>query len=344
MTEKNRNTLTIWLGPAVIAVVSLWLYFTGGSHVETDNAYVKANMVSISSEISAKVVKVFVSDNSAVEAGQLLFSVDDQPYQLSLIRAQANLVKVGGDLKSLKADYLNKLAELNRTKTEHTFYLGEYDRMNRLLDSNAVSGAQVAQAKYLYQNAYNEIQVTTQALQVVKARLINLDLPLLEHPDYLLAQAELDQAKLNLSHIDTVAPSAGIIANLSMQKGEYIIAGAPLFSLVEVSHVWIEANFKETDLTHMSSGQSATVNIDAYPDREWQGTVSSITPATGSEFSLLPPQNSTGNWVKVVQRVSVKISLDSPSINVLLRPVALTPGMSALVSVDTKNSRLPWIK
>ena len=341
MTEKSKNTLIIWLGPVVITIVSLSLYLNGGSHVETNNAYVKANMVSISSEISAKVVEVFVTDNSAVEAGQLLFRVDDQPYQLGLIRSQANLVKVGGDLESLKADYLNKLADLNKTKTEHTFYLGEYNRLNRLLDSNAVSDAQVAQAKYLYQNALNKIQVTTQALQVVEARLINLDLPLLEHPDYLLALAELDQAKLNLSHIDTVAPSAGIIANLKMQKGEYIIAGSPLFSLVDTSHVWIEANSKETDLTYMSTGQQTSISIDAYPNNEWQGAITSITPATGSEFSLLPPQNSTGNWVKVVQRVSVKIEIDQPA---KARPISLRPGMSAEVSVDTKHSRLSWIR
>jgi membrane fusion protein (multidrug efflux system) len=339
MSENNKNNLTIWLGPAVLVLIGLWIYMIGGRHVETDNAYLKANMVSISSEVSAKVVEVLVTDNSRVEAGDVLFRVDDQPYQIALIRAEANLVKVGGDLESLKADYFNKLADLNKAKTQQTFYLGEYNRLSKALENNAVSEVQVAHAKYDYQDALNEEQVTTQALLAVEARLISLDLPLQEHPNYLLALAELDQAKLNLSHIEIVAPSSGMIANLNMNRGEYIIAGAPLFSLVDSSNIWVEANFKETDLTHLRAGQAATISVDTYPDLEWQATVQSITPGTGSEFSLLPAQNSSGNWVKIVQRVGVKLSIEKN-----LAPILLTPGMSALVSVDTEHRRqLPWI-
>ena len=339
MSENNKHKVTIWLGPFVLVVIGLWIYMTGGRHVETDNAYLKANMVSISSEVSAKVVEVLITDNSPVEAGDVLFRVDDQPYQIALIRAQANLVKVGGDLESLKADYLNKLADLNKAKTQQTFYLGEYNRLNKVLVSNTVSEVQVAQARYDYQDALNEVQVTTQALLVVEARLISLDLPLQEHPNYLLALAELDQAKLNLSYIEITAPSSGVVANLNMQKGEYIIAGAPLFSLVDNGNIWVEANFKETDLTHLRAGQAATITVDSYPDLKWQAIVASITPGTGSEFSLLPAQNSSGNWVKVVQRVNVKLTIDQA-----IAPTALTPGMSALVSVDTEHRRqLPWV-
>ena len=339
MSENNKNKVTIWLGPVILVVIGLWIYMTGGRHVETDNAYLKANMVSISSEVSAKVVEVLITDNSPVEAGDVLFRVDDQPYQIALIRAQANLVKVGGDLESLKADYFNKLADLNKAKTQETFYLGEYNRLNKVLESNTVSEVQVAQARYDYQDALNEVQVTTQALLAVKARLISLDLPLQEHPNYLLALAELDQAKLNLSYIEIIAPSSGVIANLNMQKGEYIIAGAPLFSLVDNGNIWVEANFKETDLTHLRAGQAATITVDSYPDLKWQAIVASITPGTGSEFSLLPAQNSSGNWVKVVQRVNVKLTIDQA-----IAPTALTPGMSALVSVDTEHRRqLPWV-
>jgi membrane fusion protein (multidrug efflux system) len=339
VSENNKNKVTIWLGPVILVVIGLWIYMTGGRHVETDNAYLKANMVSISSEVSAKVVEVLITDNSPVEAGDVLFRVDDQPYQIALIRAQANLVKVGGDLESLKADYFNKLADLNKAKTQETFYLGEYNRLNKVLESNTVSEVQVAQARYDYQDALNEVQVTTQALLAVKARLISLDLPLQEHPNYLLALAELDQAKLNLSYIEIIAPSSGVIANLNMQKGEYIIAGAPLFSLVDNGNIWVEANFKETDLTHLRAGQAATITVDSYPDLKWQAIVASITPGTGSEFSLLPAQNSSGNWVKVVQRVNVKLTIDQS-----IAPTALTPGMSALVSVDTEHRRqLPWV-
>ena len=340
MSDKLKRTLTLFAGPLIIAAVAIYFYMIGGRYMETDNAYLKAGMMSIASEISGKVVEVSVTDNSRVEAGQLLFRVDDQPYQIALVRAEANLVKVGGDVESLKAEYLNKLADLDKSKTQRDFYLREFDRLNSLLARKTVSAAEVDQAEYLYRDAINEMQVTTQALQVVKARLIDIDLPLQQHPSYLLALAERDKARLDLSHVRTVAPSSGVVANFSIQKGEYIIAGAPLFSLVDDSYIWVEANFKETDLTNLQVGQSATINVDSYPDHQWLGRVASITPGTGSEFSLLPAQNSTGNWVKVVQRITVNLAID-PLISDA--PIGLTTGMSARVKVDTGHSRqLPW--
>jgi len=340
LSDKLKRTLTLFAGPLIIAAVAIYFYMIGGRYMETDNAYLKAGMMSIASEISGKVVEVSVTDNSRVEAGQLLFRVDDQPYQIALVRAEANLVKVGGDVESLKAEYLNKLADLDKSKTQRDFYLREFDRLNSLLARKTVSAAEVDQAEYLYRDAINEMQVTTQALQVVKARLIDIDLPLQQHPSYLLALAERDKARLDLSHVRTVAPSSGVVANFSIQKGEYIIAGAPLFSLVDDSYIWVEANFKETDLTNLQVGQSATINVDSYPDHQWLGRVASITPGTGSEFSLLPAQNSTGNWVKVVQRITVNLAID-PLISDA--PIGLTTGMSARVKVDTGHSRqLPW--
>jgi len=340
LSDKLKRTLTLFAGPLIIAAVAIYFYMIGGRYMETDNAYLKAGMMSIASEISGKVVEVSVTDNSRVEAGQLLFRVDDQPYQIALVRAEANLVKVGGDVESLKADYFNKLADLDQSKTQHDYYLREFNRLNSLLARKTVSAAEVDQAEYLYLDAINEMQVTTQALQVVKARLIDIDLPLEQHPSYLLALAERDRARLDLSHVHIVAPSSGVVANFSIQKGEYIIAGAPLFSLVDDSYIWVEANFKETDLTNLQVGQSATINVDSYPDHQWLGRVASITPGTGSEFSLLPAQNSTGNWVKVVQRITVNLAID-PLISDA--SIGLTTGMSARVKVDTGHSRqLPW--
>ena len=340
MSDKLKRTLTLFAGPLIIAAVAIYFYMIGGRYMETDNAYLKAGMMSIASEISGKVVEVSVTDNSRVEAGQLLFRVDDQPYQIALARAEANLVKVGGDVESLKADYFNKLADLDQSKTQHDYYLREFNRLNSLLARKTVSAAEVDQAEYLYLDAIKEMQVTTQALQVVKARLIDIDLPLEQHPSYLLALAERDRARLDLSHVHIVAPSSGVVANFSIQKGAYIIAGAPLFRLVDDSYIWVEANFKETDLTHLQVGQTATINVDSYPDHQWLGRVASITPGTGSEFSLLPAQNSTGNWVKVVQRITVNLAID-PLISDA--PIGLTTGMSARVKVDTGHSRqLPW--
>jgi len=340
LSDKLKRKATLFAGPLIITAIAFYFYMIGGRYMETDNAYLKAGMMSIASEISGKVVEVSIADNGRVEAGQLLFRVDDQPYQIALARAAANLVKVGGDVESLKADYLNKFADLDKSKTQRDFYLREFNRLNSLLARKTVSAAEVDQAEYLYLDAINEMQMTTQALQVVKARLIDIDLPLEQHPSYLLALAERDKARLDLSHVRTVAPSSGVVANFSIRKGEYIIAGAPLFSLVDDSYIWVEANFKETDLTHLQVGQSATIKVDSYPDQQWQGHVASITPGTGSEFSLLPAQNSTGNWVKVVQRITVNLAIDPLTSD---SPIGLTAGMSALVKVDTGHSRqMPW--
>ena len=213
MSDKLKRKVTLLAGPLVIAAIGAYFYMIGGRYMETDNAYLKAGMMSIASQISGKVVEVSVGDNGRVEAGQLLFRVDDQPYQIALARAEANLVKVGGDVESLKADYFNKLADLDQSKTQHDFYLREFNRLNSLLARKTVSAAEVDQAEYLYLDAINEMQVTTQALQVVKARLIDIDLPLQQHPSYLLALAERDKARLDLSHVRTVAPSAGVVAN-----------------------------------------------------------------------------------------------------------------------------------
>ena len=340
MSKKAKNNLLVWAGPLVIAVIGIWVYLQSGRFIETDNAYLKANKVSISSEISGKVVEVMVGDNGLVEAGQVMFRVDDQPYQIALARAQANLVKVGGDLESLKADYLNKLADISKTQNQQTYYRQEFKRLSSLLPSRAVSAAQVDQAEYQYQDAGKELEVTKQALQVVKARLIDMDLPLEQHPNYLLAMAELKKARLDLSHVQTLAPSTGIVANFNIQLGQYIIAGSPLYSLVDSSHIWVEANFKETDLTYLREGQSAEITVDSYPDLQWQGVISSIAPGTGSEFSLLPAQNSTGNWVKVVQRIMVKLDIDA---NTNTAPLAA--GMSAEVTVDiARRPNMPWSK
>ena len=340
MSKKAKNNLLVWAGPLVIAVIGIWVYLQSGRFIETDNAYLKANKVSISSEISGKVVEVMVGDNGLVEAGQVMFRVDDQPYQIALARAQANLVKVGGDLESLKADYLNKLADISKTQNQQTFYRQEFKRLSSLLPSRAVSAAQVDQAEYQYQDAGKELEVTKQALQVVKARLIDMDLPLEQHPNYLLAMAELKKARLDLSHVQTLAPSTGIVANFNIQLGQYIIAGSPLYSLVDSSHIWVEANFKETDLTYLREGQRAEITVDSYPDLQWQGVISSIAPGTGSEFSLLPAQNSTGNWVKVVQRIMVKLDIDA---NTNTAPLAA--GMSAEITVDIeRRPNMPWSK
>jgi membrane fusion protein (multidrug efflux system) len=328
----------LWLGPIVIAGAGLWFYSQGGDIISTDNAYLKSETVTIASELSGKVVAVGVQDNERVTAGQLLFRVDDENYRIALARAEANLAKVRTTIESLRADYVTKQRDIDKSRSDLEYFRKEAERLQKASDQNSVPAIQRDQAIHQATAAQKDLDSTRQALEVVKARLVDPALPIEEHPDYKLALIERDKASLDLSKIEVRAPIDGVLANFSVKVGEVINATVPLFSIVNDSKVWVEANLKETDLTWLRLGQPATIHVDAYPELEWHGKVIALTPGTGSEFSLLPAQNSSGNWVKVVQRLNVKLEMtpmaDSP---------VLATGMSALVEVDTGHKRkLPW--
>jgi membrane fusion protein (multidrug efflux system) len=336
--KRLIRILVLWTGPLVVGAGGFWLYMQGGRIASTDNAYLKAEMVSVSSELSGRVTGIMVEDNQRVEQGQLLFRLDDAAYHIALARTEANLLKVRSNIESLRADFMNKQADIRKAETDLGYFTREFERLARLAASESVSEIQVDQARHAAENAQRQLDITRQGLEVIRARLIDPDLPIEEHPDYLLALVEKEKAELDLRHTEVHAPAAGVIAHFEVKPGEVVAQGIPLFSIVNDDTIWVEANYKETDLTWMREGQSAMIEVDAYPGLQWQGKVLAITPGTGSEFSLLPAQNSSGNWVKVVQRVRVKISMepipDQPE---------LTPGMSSLVEVDTGHNReLPW--
>lgn len=338
-----RNLLLLILGPAVIAGVSLWIYMQGGRIVSTDNAYVKTEIVSVSSEISGRVVEVIPHDNDRISKGQILFRLDDQPYRIALAKAEANLANVRGTIESEKADYLSNKLAIDNANTDLAFRYKEMERIRRLVETRAVPAAQFDQAEYAWHSARNALESHRQSLQASRARLIDPDLPAEQHPRFLQALAELEKSKLDIEHLEIRAPADGIAVNVAVHEGEYVIAGSSLVSLVDDGKLWLEANFKETDLTWIRPGQKVQVSIDAFPGQTWQAHVSGIMPATGAEFALLPAQNSSGNWIKVVQRIRVNITFDTTLTN-NSHELPISAGMSAVVDIDTGRSRtLPWI-
>ncbi|MDT8429201.1 MAG: HlyD family secretion protein [Pseudomonadales bacterium] len=334
-----RNFLLLILGPAVIAGVSLWFYLQGGRFVSTDNAYLKSEIITVSSEIAGRVTEVIPRDNQRVSKGQLLFRLDDQPYRIALLKAEANLIGVRASIESEKADFHSDQLAIESAETDLEYRRKEMERIRHLVDTRSIPEAQFDQAEYAWHNARNALQSRKQELEVARALLMDPHLPTEKHPRYLQAQAELEKIKLDISHLEIIAPADGVTVDVAVHPGEYVLAGSTLVSLVDDSALWLEANFKETDLTWVRPGQHVTVTVDAYPGETWDALVEGITPATGSEFSLLPAQNSSGNWIKVVQRIRVFITLNQGS-----HTLPLAAGMSAQVEIDTEHNRtLPWL-
>ena len=336
--KRLLQLVLLWLGPVAVAGVSGWLYLQGGRIVSTDDAYLKTEQVSISSEVGGRVMEVAVEDKQRVKAGQLLYRINDEIYRIALARAEANIQKVRSNLESLRADYLNKQADIRKAENDAEYFRREQQRLEKLAATQSVSAVMVDQAAHQASNAQKQLDITKQALEVVKAKLVSFNQPIEQHPDYQLAVVERDKAALDLSKVEVKAPIDGVLANFGVKVGEMVNQSLPQGTLINDSKIWVEANLKETDLTYVRLGQRATVKVDAYPDLVWQAKVIAFTPGTGAEFSLLPAQNSSGNWVKVVQRLTVKLEMtplpDQP---------ALAAGMSALVEIDTEHKRkLPW--
>ncbi len=333
---RQRLRLPLMVGaPAVAAVIGSIFYVTGGRYVSTDDAYVQAARVSISSDVPGRVVEVDIHDNEPVKAAQVLFKLDDRPYRIAVEEAEAQLASAQLKVDAEKATYRQRQADLQAAKDTQDYQTREFERQQRLLASGIASQAQHDQAAHALQAAHQQVAATQQQIASVLADLGgNADIPLERHPQVQQAQAALDRARLNLSYTVVTAPDDGMVTKVEqLQVGDYVNTAQPLFSLISGSRLWIEANFKETDLTHMRPGQAATVSIDAYPDSEFSARVTSLSPGTGSSFALLPPENATGNWVKVVQRLPVRLQFELPA------DAELHAGMSADVEVDTHYRR-----
>jgi membrane fusion protein (multidrug efflux system) len=287
--------------------------------------------------VSGRVVELDVHDNQAVTRGQVLFRIDDRPFRIAVEDAQAKLAASRLQIGAAKATYLQQLASVAAANVTLAYEQHEFERQQHLLESGISSRAQFEQTQHARDLARSQLTSAQQQLGSVRALLGgNPDLPLDEHPVVKEAQAALDKANLDLSYTIIRAPDAGIAAKVEqLQIGDYITAATPVFSLISNHDIWVEANFKEDELTYMRAGQPAEVRIDAYPGRRFKATVASLSPGTGAQFSLLPPENATGNWVKVVQRVPVRLHFDDPHID----EVPLHAGLSVDVTVDTGHRR-----
>ncbi|CUS54432.1 Multidrug resistance protein A [hydrothermal vent metagenome] len=330
-----KRTVFLIVIPLLAICVGLYLYAAGGRYVSTDNAYVKANVIIISPEVSGRVTSVLVVDNQAVEANDVLLQIDSSPLEITLNRARAQMAVIRTELESLRADYGETVVQEQLAKDKVRYLDRRYKRQRKLLKQGLSSEEKHDEAKHDLQVARREVQIIEQRVQRVLAQLAgNERLPVDQHPRYLTAQTTYDQAAVDLKATTIRAPASGIVSNMKLQVGEYAQAGKPVFSLIQNQPIWVEANLKETQLTHIQPGQQATIVVDAYPDKIWESVVSSIAPATGAEFSILPPQNASGNWVKVVQRIPIKLVITDQAGGPQLRA-----GMTVSVRIDTRRKR-----
>ncbi|MGH8316507.1 MAG: HlyD family secretion protein [Steroidobacteraceae bacterium] len=329
--ERLRVPLMMAL-PVLMAAAGLYLYLTSGRYESTDDAYLRAAEVSISTNVPGRVSEVDVHDNEQVRRGQTLFRLDDRPFRIAVEAARARLAATRLQVLSLKADYRQRVADLRSAESALSYAAREYRRQSGLLASGIASQSQVDRARLALSEARQSVAAAQQQITAALAQLGGeSDIKVQSHPLVEQAQAVLDRAQLNLSYTSIEAPSDGIVTGVEhLQAGSYLPAAAPAFVLVSTHDIWVEADFKEDQLAHMHRGESATVTIDAFPGRTFHAVVASITPGTGAQFSVLPPENATGNWVKVVQRLDVRLHLEGDL-------PAVRSGLSASVTVDTRS-------
>jgi membrane fusion protein (multidrug efflux system) len=333
--SRLRWPLTIG-GILVVAAAALAYYLFGGRYVSTDDSSVMAAQTAISTNISGRVVELDVHDNQTVHRGDVLFRLDDRPLRIAVDEAQAKLATAQLQISAAKSSYLHQLAEVAAARGTVVFQQHEFARQQHLVQSGVSSRAQFEQTEHALQLSQSQLTAAeNQAASLLALLGGNPQMRPEDHPAVRQAQAALANAQLQLTYSVIRAPTDGIVTKVEqLQVGDYINAAAPVFSLISTQNVWIEANFKEDDMTYMRAGQLAEVRIDAYPGHRFKARVASLSPGTGAQFSLLPPENATGNWVKVVQRVPVRLQLLNAD-----EDLSLASGMSAEVTVDTGHRR-----
>jgi membrane fusion protein, multidrug efflux system len=333
--QRARLPLLV-AGPVVVLALAAYFYISGGRYEKTDDAYVMAARTAISANVSGRVVELAVHDNQAVQRGDVLYRLDDAPYRIYEQEAEAQLATATLQIQSLKATYMQRQADLASAQDTLAFQQSELDRQRKLIAGGIASQAQVDRATHAFDEARSRLASVQHEITGAIAQLGgDPDIEPSKHPAVMQAKAALDRARLNLSYTTVTAPSDGVVTRVEqLQVGSYVAASTPVFALVSMHDVWLEANFKEDQLGHMRPGQTANIRIDSYPGRTFKGRIASVSPGTGSQFSMLPAENATGNWVKVVQRLPVRVELQD-----LDPQYPLHAGLSAVVNVDTRYQR-----
>jgi membrane fusion protein (multidrug efflux system) len=338
---RLRRIAMIW-GVAIVAAISLLVYLTGGRYVGTDDAYVHSAKLMVSTDVSGLVQDVDVKEGQEVKKGQILFRLDPRPFQIALENAQAALAQSVQDVESTRATYKSLIGQMSAQQAQANLAQITYNRYTALAKANAIAPTQLDTARGTLQSAQATLISLKQSADVQLAKLNgNPNLPAEKTPDYLKAKASVDEMQRQLDHAVVRAPFDGIVSEVdSLQPGTLVISAMSAFTttsavgIVSEKDLWVEADMKETDLTYVRNGNPVDVTIDTYGGCKWRGHVGTVSAASDSAFSALPAENTSGNWVKVVQRIPVKIMFDRSSCNAPLRA-----GMSAVVSIDTGKRR-----
>ena len=384
--NKLMRFVLLIIIPTLIVLITIGYFYSLGRYITTENAYIKAPIISVQSQVSGRIEKVFVKDNQKVNKGDRLFKINTEKLELNLSEQKQNLINIIKEIENRKSKYNEAKKEVKLAREEIRFYASEIKRVKNIVDieiklakekvefhktelnriKNLVEKGvgikrKLDEARYLFNSAVNNLRYvdlnndlekikysylsSKQKLKISEDKLKtilttlngNQDIKPSEHPLYLKHMSKLNQIKLDIKQASVFAKQDGIIAKLSLEEGEYIDIGKILFAIVDEKNSWLEANLKETELTNIKEGQSAFFVPDAYPDSTWKASVQSISPATGAEFSILPPQNSSGNWVKVVQRIPVKLMIGDliENYDENKNKKDLRVGMSVSVTIDT---------